>query len=233
MIAEQEFYRTEELLNEQTFDVIRSFIRFNLKFGVKLCALGGYSDADDLFQLTCLRLMKARHRRRLQVYWILRWQTIQAAMRMAQINKRHGDLNRKLEVSSKRDVDANALDPADIDDEWIELKNQLIPQIDRLWEKDRAVIRMRYGLDNENPDSFRDIANTLGLSPQRIQQIERRAIARLRKNMIIEGLISQDRIDESPIGKSHGSFQGGATARRSNAAPVAYLPENFDRTTTT
>ncbi len=49
-----------------------------------------------------------------------------------------------------------------------------------LSERERAVLRARYGLDGEAERTLREIAGQLGLSAERVRQIEQRALGKLR-----------------------------------------------------
>lgn len=75
---------------------------------------------------------------------------------------------------------ATARDEAD----WLYLA------LDRLAESDpraAAIIRRRYGLDGDPPGLLREIAASLGLSKNRVQQIEERAVRHLREMAVPEG----------------------------------------------
>jgi len=57
---------------------------------------------------------------------------------------------------------------------------ELLPLLSALSERERVVLRARYGLDGE-PASRRRIAGRLGVSESRVRDIERRALAKLRR----------------------------------------------------
>lgn len=66
-----------------------------------------------------------------------------------------------------------------------ELKNAL----SQIGDRERMVLEMRYGLSGQNPMTLQEIGNKLGLSRERVRQIEERAILRLRRIAANIGLI--------------------------------------------
>jgi RNA polymerase primary sigma factor len=54
--------------------------------------------------------------------------------------------------------------------------------------KERDVIRMRFGLDGEEPKTLQEIGEAMGLSRERIRQIESRAKEKLRRSREAHGL---------------------------------------------
>jgi RNA polymerase primary sigma factor len=55
-------------------------------------------------------------------------------------------------------------------------------------EKEREVIRRRFGLDGEEPKTLQEIGEEMGLSRERIRQIESRAKEKLRRSREAQGL---------------------------------------------
>ena len=60
------------------------------------------------------------------------------------------------------------------------MRRQLAGVLDSLEHREQAVVRMRYGLDDGNPRTLDDIGKAFGLSRERIRQIERETMAKLR-----------------------------------------------------
>ncbi|HVO11517.1 MAG TPA: RNA polymerase sigma factor RpoD/SigA [Vicinamibacteria bacterium] len=60
--------------------------------------------------------------------------------------------------------------------------------VDDLDAKEREVIKMRFGLDGEEPKTLQEIGETMGLSRERIRQIESRAKEKLRRSREAQGL---------------------------------------------
>lgn len=59
-------------------------------------------------------------------------------------------------------------------------QTNLKQSLDDLQDRDRQVVIMRYGLDDNNPKTLGEVAEILGLSRERVRQIEERAIRALR-----------------------------------------------------
>ena len=60
--------------------------------------------------------------------------------------------------------------------------------MEELDEKERGVIKMRFGLDGEEPRTLQEIGEELGLSRERIRQIESKAKEKLRRSRLAQGL---------------------------------------------
>ena len=67
-------------------------------------------------------------------------------------------------------------------------KETLRRTVSDLSEPDRSVVRLRYGIDGGEPKSLRETGRVLGLSPERVRQIESRALKRLAARREIEAL---------------------------------------------
>ncbi len=60
--------------------------------------------------------------------------------------------------------------------------------VGELDEKEREVIKMRFGLDGEEPKTLQEIGEAMGLSRERIRQIESRAKEKMRRSREAQGL---------------------------------------------
>ena len=71
----------------------------------------------------------------------------------------------------------------------VSLSEQLLRRtIDELPETERAVIRLRFGLNGDDPQPLRETGRRLGLSAERVRQIESRALKRLAMRRELEAL---------------------------------------------
>jgi RNA polymerase primary sigma factor len=57
--------------------------------------------------------------------------------------------------------------------------HQVLQLVDQLEPRDASVIRMRFGLDGQDPRTLKEIGDYLGLTRERVRQIERDALAQL------------------------------------------------------
>ena len=59
----------------------------------------------------------------------------------------------------------------------------------RLPERDRVIVRLRYGIDGDPPRSLKEIGELLRLTPERVRQIEASALARLKSARELAGVL--------------------------------------------
>ena len=64
----------------------------------------------------------------------------------------------------------------------ISLKNQLRSALDELDPKEELVIKLRFGLGEEEPKTLKEIGELLNLSRERIRQIEAQALQKLNRS---------------------------------------------------
>ena len=60
------------------------------------------------------------------------------------------------------------------------LKTEVAKLLDKLPEKEAAILRQRYGIGGETPKSLKEIGDLFHLTKERIRQIEKRALMRLK-----------------------------------------------------
>lgn len=68
-------------------------------------------------------------------------------------------------------------------------QNSLKQSMADLNDRDRQIVIMRYGLDDNEPKTLGEVAELLGLSRERVRQIEERAISTLRREAIKAGIL--------------------------------------------
>jgi RNA polymerase primary sigma factor len=66
-----------------------------------------------------------------------------------------------------------------------DLKHVMI-LLDKMDKREATVLRMRFGLDDEEPKTLKEIGECLGLTRERVRQIESEALAKLSDNLSVE-----------------------------------------------
>lgn len=92
----------------------------------------------------------------------------------------HDELIDNVSLNNSDIEDINCLNP----EEYVVEKNELIEvrnALAKLSEKEQKVISLRYGFNDEEKKSFAEIGRMLGLTKERIRQIDEGAINKLRK----------------------------------------------------
>lgn len=76
-------------------------------------------------------------------------------------------------------------------DVFVKNENQqsLKKSMEDLNDRDRQILIMRYGLDDNEPKTLGEVAEMLGLSRERVRQIEERAISTLRREALKAGIL--------------------------------------------
>ena len=63
---------------------------------------------------------------------------------------------------------------------------QLGELLDKIDEREAKILRLRYGLDGSDPMTLKEIGLKIGLTRERVRQIEHEALAKLRETMMVE-----------------------------------------------
>jgi RNA polymerase primary sigma factor len=96
-------------------------------------------------------------------------------------------------VGSEGDTELGELLPSDapdpVEEVEIGLRQQAVHRaLENLSEQERAVIRLRYGINGDEPTPLREAGRRLGLSPERVRRIEHKALERLACTREVAGL---------------------------------------------
>lgn len=78
-------------------------------------------------------------------------------------------------------------DPDSLDDksiQFMEVREGIVELFEGLTEREKDILTKRHGLESSNPQSLSEIGEKLGLTKQRISQIERGALRKIRLNLI-------------------------------------------------
>ena len=84
------------------------------------------------------------------------------------------------------------------DDDQRRIRQILSQGLRSLEERERTIVRWRYGLDGEQPQTLRSIGKELGISRERVRQIEVQALSKLRNRQDVEAL-SEDVYDMADV----------------------------------
>lgn len=76
--------------------------------------------------------------------------------------------------------DGNTLSPYE-NTRKLYLKKQIRELLKSLTERDRLILKMRFGIDSEKEYTLEEIGNVLGLTRERIRQIEKEALSRIKR----------------------------------------------------
>ena len=83
--------------------------------------------------------------------------------------------------------DINAHDPIDILTED-SIRKSVTDNIEELTEKESMVIKLRFGFKKDDPMRLREIAKEMNMSPEGIRRIEARALVKLKKMLLKQGV---------------------------------------------
>ncbi len=62
-------------------------------------------------------------------------------------------------------------------------RRQVLDELDRMDQREATVLRMHFGLDDDHPKTLREIGERLGLTRERVRQIENEALSKLSESM--------------------------------------------------
>ena len=79
--------------------------------------------------------------------------------------------------------------PQPEDEVNVSLRKQTLRRaLERLPERERDVVKLRYGINGDDPTPLRETGRRLGISPERVRQIESRALEHLARTRELEGM---------------------------------------------
>ena len=67
--------------------------------------------------------------------------------------------------------------------EYEDEKRILHSIVDKLGEREKLIINMRFGIDGENEHTQKEVADIMGISQSYISRLEKRIIARIKQEM--------------------------------------------------
>jgi RNA polymerase primary sigma factor len=79
--------------------------------------------------------------------------------------------------------------PEPEDEVNVTLREQTLRRaLEKLPERERNVVKLRYGINGDDPTPLRETGRRLGISPERVRQIEARALEHLARTRELEGM---------------------------------------------
>ena len=79
--------------------------------------------------------------------------------------------------------------PEPEDEVSVSLRKQTLQRaLDQLPDRERDVVKLRYGINGDDPTPLRETGRRLGISPERVRQIESRALEHLARTRELEGM---------------------------------------------
>jgi RNA polymerase primary sigma factor len=89
-------------------------------------------------------------------------------------------------------ADRTAADPGESFTALFHDRSDLISVLDDLAANERTVLRRRFGLEGDPPETLEEIGQRLALSRERIRQIEAAGIRKLRALLAARGIDASD-----------------------------------------
>lgn len=87
-------------------------------------------------------------------------------------------------------LEQRSIPSAEVSSASIFLKEQIERSLGKLTSMEERVLRLRFGLDDDNPLTLKQIGDRMSLSRERIRQIEAQALNKLRKSTSVGSLAS-------------------------------------------
>jgi len=112
--------------------------------------------------------------------------------RLLLLNERSASLDSPLDIDPELTMSDAIADEASEDPaahlEHEEAEALVAEWVSELTDRQRLVVERRYGLGGQDPTTLEDIANDLGLTRERVRQIQMEALSTLRKRISRDGL---------------------------------------------
>ena len=88
-------------------------------------------------------------------------------------------------------ADDKSIAPDDIarDDETLNVMNKLVKQLP---ERERVILKLRFGLDGEKPKTLEEVSRSIGRTRERVRQIQNQALAKLKQLLVDEAGFAAD-----------------------------------------
>lgn len=92
--------------------------------------------------------------------------------------------NQILLIDIMKSKDEEIFEDIDLQMQIKKLYKNIVSELD---EREREVVRLRYGLASDESKTQREIAKEMGISRSYVSRIEKKAVSKLRKGLVLEG----------------------------------------------
>lgn len=117
---------------------------------------------------------------------------VEEIRRLLVLNERSASLDSPLDIDPELSMSDSMADESTEDPsthlEQHEAELLVAEWVAQLTERQRLVVERRYGLGSSDPTTLEDIASDLGLTRERVRQIQMEALSKLRKRIARDGL---------------------------------------------
>ena len=88
-------------------------------------------------------------------------------------------------------ADTHSISPDEVLDGQ-SMRTALYEAMKGLDEREQRILRLRFGLDDEQPMKLADVSALIGVSSERVRQIESKALRKIRSTLTVNSLLSND-----------------------------------------
>jgi RNA polymerase primary sigma factor len=84
--------------------------------------------------------------------------------------------------------------------EQLQVRQRIAEALGALDEREREIVRLRYGIQSDGPMTLEQIGRHMGLSRERVRQLESGALRKMKRSQALNGLQEESTETQSPVG---------------------------------